>query len=52
MHLSAYAPYPLLIRALRTYAPLPSPIGALHAFAFSCVVLLQLKGKLCFVCAL
>ena len=42
--LRAYAPYPSLIRA---YAILPSSIGALPAF-----VLLQLRGKVCFVCAL
>ena len=37
--LRAYAPYQLLIRALR-------------AFVLSCIVLLQLKGKVSFVCSL
>ena len=37
---------------LRVYAPLSSSIGALRVFVLSCLVLLQLEGKVCFVCVL
>ena len=37
---------------LHAYAPLSSPVGLLHAFVLSCVVIVLLKGKVCFVCAL
>lgn len=60
----AYVSCPWLIRALHTlsiakihltclyvYTPLPSSKIALPAFFLSFVVLLQLKGKLCFLCA-
>ena len=40
------------LTCLRVYAPLPSSIGALRAFVLSCVVLLELKDKVCFVCVL
>ena len=47
-----YAPYQLLIRALHVCTPLPSSTGTLRAFVLSCVLLLQLKGKVHFVWAL
>ena len=53
--LCTYAPYVLLntcLRAYGPYTPQPSSKGALSAFVLSCDVLLQLKGKLCFVCSL
>ena len=37
---------------LRAYVPLLSSIGTLGAFVLSCVVLLELKDKVRFVCAL
>ena len=40
------------LTCLRVYAPLPSSIGALRAFFLSCVVLLELRDKVCFVCVL
>ena len=48
-HLRAYAHYPLVTLALRAYVPVPSLIGALLAFVLCFVLLLQMKGKLCFV---
>ena len=42
---TTYVPHLSLIRDLSASAPLPSSMGALHAFVFSCAVLLQLKGK-------
>ena len=40
------------IKRLRTYTSLRSTVSALRAIILSCVVLLQLKGKVGFVCAL
>ena len=37
---------------LHVHALLPSSIGALRPFVLTCVVLLLLKGMICFVCAL
>ena len=37
---------------LQAYVPLPSSIGALSTLDLSCVVMLQLKRNICFVCAL
>ena len=37
---------------LHVYAPLTSSIDAFRAFVLSCLVLLELKGKVCFVCVL
>ena len=43
---------PIINTGLRARAPLLSSITALHVFDLACFVLLLLKGRICFVCAL
>ena len=43
---------PIVDLCLRVYTPWPLSIGALRAFVLPWVVLLQLKGKICFLCSL